>query len=122
VQTDRRREPDPPQPDQQCHQIHRLRTGVFGATAAAGQRPRTDGNQCEWIPDWYWAGGSEQVVEAFSQVDMSAARRHEGTGLGLHLSQKLAELLGGRITFYSTYGQGSTFTVTIPGSLSRPPD
>jgi PAS domain S-box-containing protein len=57
-----------------------------------------------------------KLLEAFSQVDMSVARRHEGTGLGLHLSQKLAELLRGRITFCSTYGQGSTFTVTIPGS------
>jgi signal transduction histidine kinase len=57
-----------------------------------------------------------KLFEAFSQLDMSAARRHEGMGLGLHLSQKLAKLLGGRITFCSTDGQGSTFTVTIPGS------
>jgi protein-histidine pros-kinase len=56
----------------------------------------------------------DKLVEAFSQVDASAARRHEGTGLGLHLSQKLAALLGGRITFRSIYGQGSNFTITLP--------
>jgi PAS domain S-box-containing protein len=55
-----------------------------------------------------------KLFEAFSQVDSSAARRHEGTGLGLYLSQKLAALLRGYITFASEYGHGSTFTVTIP--------
>jgi PAS domain S-box-containing protein len=55
-----------------------------------------------------------RLFEAFSQIDASATGRHEGTGLGLHLSQKLAALLGGHITFRSTVGQGSTFTLTIP--------
>ncbi|HXG51279.1 MAG TPA: ATP-binding protein [candidate division Zixibacteria bacterium] len=50
----------------------------------------------------------------FSQVDASLRRRHEGTGLGLYLSQKLASLLGGAISAESRYGQGSTFTLTIP--------
>jgi len=55
-----------------------------------------------------------KLFEAFSQVDSSAARRHEGTGLGLYLSQKLVTLLRGYITFTSEYGQGSTFTITLP--------
>ena len=55
-----------------------------------------------------------KLFEAFSQVDSSAARRHEGTGLGLYLSQKLVTLLQGYITFASEYGQGSTFTITLP--------
>jgi protein-histidine pros-kinase len=54
-----------------------------------------------------------KLFEAFSQVDVAAARRHEGTGLGLHLSQKLATLLRGSISFVSRYGQGSTFTITL---------
>jgi protein-histidine pros-kinase len=54
-----------------------------------------------------------RLFEAFSQMDMSAARRPEGTGLGLHLSQKLAALLRGSISFVSTSGQGSTFTITL---------
>jgi len=55
-----------------------------------------------------------KLFEAFEQVGPSVSRRHEGTGLGLHLSQKLAGLLGGRITFVSEYGKGSTFTLVIP--------
>jgi signal transduction histidine kinase len=55
----------------------------------------------------------ERLFQAFSQVDSSSTRRHEGTGLGLHLSQKLATLLGARITFHSEFGKGSTFTLTI---------
>jgi signal transduction histidine kinase len=54
------------------------------------------------------------LFEAFSQVDVAAARRHEGTGLGLYLSQKLAVLLRGYITFTSEYGRGSIFTITLP--------
>ena len=56
----------------------------------------------------------DKLFEAFSQVVVPGARRQEGTGLGLHVSQKLATLLGGHITFRSTYGQGSTFTVMLP--------
>jgi len=53
------------------------------------------------------------LFRAFSQVDSSTTRRHEGTGLGLHLSQKLAQLLGGNITFRSEYGAGTTFILTL---------
>jgi len=55
-----------------------------------------------------------KLFQAFEQVDPSGVYRHEGTGLGLHLSQKLADLLGGHITFVSEYGKGSTFTLGIP--------
>jgi protein-histidine pros-kinase len=54
----------------------------------------------------------EKLFGAFAQVD-AANRRHEGTGLGLHLSRKLAALLGGRIAFHSELGKGSTFTMTL---------
>jgi signal transduction histidine kinase len=54
------------------------------------------------------------LFQLFTQVDNSHTRRQEGTGLGLHLSQKLAELLGGRITVTSADGQGSTFTLRLP--------
>ena len=56
----------------------------------------------------------QKLFQAFTQMGNSGARRYEGTGLGLHLSQKLAELLGGRIEFSSQYGQGSTFTLVLP--------
>ncbi|MEI2613087.1 MAG: PAS domain S-box protein [Candidatus Promineifilaceae bacterium] len=57
----------------------------------------------------------DRLFQAFQQLETTGARRHEGTGLGLHLSQKLADLLGGRISFRSEFGQGSTFILMIPG-------
>jgi two-component system sensor histidine kinase/response regulator len=54
-----------------------------------------------------------KLFGAFSQVDPSRQRRHEGTGLGLHLSGKLAELLGGKITVRSEFGRGSTFSLVL---------
>jgi protein-histidine pros-kinase len=54
-----------------------------------------------------------KLFHAFSQIDASSTRRHEGTGLGLHLSQKLADLLGLRITFATRFGEGSTFTLHL---------
>lgn len=50
----------------------------------------------------------------FHQLDMSRTKKYQGTGLGLHLSQKLAHLLGGSIKADSTFGQGSRFVLTIP--------
>jgi protein-histidine pros-kinase len=55
----------------------------------------------------------ERLFQAFSQVDVHATRRREGTGLGLHLSQKLAQLLGGQISVESEYGKGSTFRLVV---------
>lgn len=54
-----------------------------------------------------------KLFQAFSQVDGSSKRHYDGTGLGLHLSRKLAELLGGEITCHSEYGHGSTFVFAL---------
>ncbi len=56
----------------------------------------------------------DRVFDEFVQIENPLQRRVKGTGLGLPLSKRLAELLGGRITVESTLGVGSTFTVTIP--------
>jgi len=56
-----------------------------------------------------------RLFQAFSQLDRSG-HREEGTGLGLHLSQMLAGLLGGHIYCESEYGKGSIFTLTIKDS------
>src|SRR2546429_174969 len=55
-----------------------------------------------------------KLFTAFSQVTSRTEQAQEGTGLGLHLSQKLAEALGGRIELKSEYGRGSTFTLVLP--------
>src|SRR3989440_3684295 len=55
-----------------------------------------------------------KLFTAFSQVTSRTGQAQEGTGLGLHLSQKLAEALGGRIELKSEYGRGSTFTLVLP--------
>ncbi len=54
------------------------------------------------------------LFEAFRQLDATARRHYEGTGLGLHLSKKLLELLGGTIAVESAPGAGTTFTFTLP--------
>ena len=54
------------------------------------------------------------IFEEFSQIEHPLQRRSKGTGLGLPLCRKLAGLLHGRVDVASTYGSGSTFTLTLP--------
>ena len=56
----------------------------------------------------------DHIFEEFGQVEGPHQARVKGTGLGLPLSRKLTELLGGELTVESAPGQGSTFTVRIP--------
>jgi signal transduction histidine kinase/CheY-like chemotaxis protein len=56
----------------------------------------------------------DRIFEDFIQIESSLQKQVKGTGLGLPLSHKLAELLGGSISVRSKPGQGSTFTVSIP--------
>jgi PAS domain S-box-containing protein len=53
------------------------------------------------------------LFEPFAQIEPSLVRKHDGTGLGLHISQRLVNLMGGQILVRSTPGQGSTFSFTV---------
>jgi signal transduction histidine kinase len=62
----------------------------------------------------------ERIFEEFSQLDSALQRKATGAGLGLPLSRKLAELLGGGVAVSSIPGAGSTFSVTIPACYVQP--
>lgn len=62
------------------------------------------------IPQENW----HLLFRPFQQVDSSLSRSHEGTGLGLVLTKRLAELHGGTISFQSESGVGSSFRVWLP--------
>jgi PAS domain S-box-containing protein len=54
------------------------------------------------------------IFERFQQVDSSASRKYEGSGIGLALAKELAQLMGGQISVESEIGKGSRFEVRIP--------
>jgi PAS domain S-box-containing protein len=55
-----------------------------------------------------------QIFDNFMQVDNANTRRYEGSGIGLSISKKITELLGGHIWFDSERGKGSTFYISLP--------
>ncbi len=69
------------------------------------------------------AEGIAQLFQSFTQIDNSSTRRFGGTGLGLVISRRLAEMLGGEIRVESQPGKGSTFTLVIdPGPPEGDPE
>jgi PAS domain S-box-containing protein len=56
----------------------------------------------------------DRIFEPFVQADLSATRRHGGTGLGLAVSRQLARMLGGDLVIEPGEGSGSTFALTLP--------
>jgi CheY-like chemotaxis protein/nitrogen-specific signal transduction histidine kinase len=61
----------------------------------------------------------KDIFKDFSQVDTSITRRFGGTGLGLSVSKKVVELLGGKIGMKSKYGEGSRFWIEVPFQLQQ---
>jgi signal transduction histidine kinase/CheY-like chemotaxis protein len=62
----------------------------------------------------------QRIFQEFTQLDTPLQRRTKGTGLGLPLSKKLAELLGGTLSVQSQPGIGSTFSAVIPRVYEEP--
>ena len=63
----------------------------------------------------------ERLFQPFVQIDSALSRRHEGTGLGLAMVLRLAELHGGTAGVSSVPGSGSTFLVWLPLTEAQPP-
>ncbi len=57
------------------------------------------------------------IFDIFRQADDSHTRRYDGAGIGLSISKKLTELLGGNIWFESIEGKGTTFYFTMPFNI-----
>jgi signal transduction histidine kinase len=66
------------------------------------------------IPQERW----HLLFRPFQQIDSSHTRKHEGTGLGLALTKRLAELHGGTVSFQSTPNKGSIFRVWLPSRVA----
>src|SRR5258707_13200692 len=65
-------------------------------------------------------GQLDRLFTEFHQVDSGPARQHEGTGLGLALTRRFAELHGGEVSVESVPGKGSTFTLRLPLQRTSP--
>lgn len=63
----------------------------------------------------------EQIFQPFHQGDESLTRKYGGTGLGLALSQRYCQMMGGAIALISHPGKGSTFTVRLPADVGDQP-
>jgi PAS domain S-box-containing protein len=61
----------------------------------------------------------DQVFDEFRQESEGLTRAHQGSGLGLTITQRLVEMMGGSIEAESTKGEGSTFTVRLPLHASQ---
>jgi len=60
-----------------------------------------------------------KIFQPFTQADSSTTRKYGGTGLGLTISRRFCQMMGGDIRVESEHGKGSTFTVTLPVRLSE---
>jgi signal transduction histidine kinase len=56
----------------------------------------------------------EKIFDRFYQVDSSLTRKVGGTGIGLNIAKEYVEMHGGKIWVESKFGEGSTFTFTLP--------
>ncbi|NHN29533.1 ATP-binding protein [Paenibacillus agricola] len=93
-----------------------------GADRVVVEVSRTEENVCVKFID-YGLGipdeAKSNIFQPFYRVDNSDRRKIGGSGLGLTIVKKIVEAHGGRVTFDSIYGQGTTFNVMLPLSSNR---
>jgi signal transduction histidine kinase/CheY-like chemotaxis protein len=65
------------------------------------------------------AEGVAKVFEEYTQAERSTSANHGGTGLGLPISKKFAEMMGGEVVLTSEEGVGSVFTLSVPRECSE---
>jgi len=96
-----------------------------GEIKVAAERQLMDGS--DWIlfrvSDTGIGLSSEQIVrlfQSFTQADASTTRKFGGTGLGLALTRRFCQMMGGDVTVHSVPGEGSVFTIKLPGTVVEP--
>jgi signal transduction histidine kinase/CheY-like chemotaxis protein len=60
-----------------------------------------------------------RLFQDFTQADASTTRRFGGTGLGLALTRRFCQMMGGDVTLHSVLGEGSTFTIKLPAIVTE---
>lgn len=63
----------------------------------------------------------QKIFEAFTQADASTTRKYGGTGLGLVITKRFAEMMGGGVEVESAFGHGSTFSIYLPVEVEVDP-
>ncbi len=96
-----------------------------GSITLNADRQRMDGE--EWIvfqiTDTGIGLSAEKIVrlfQDFTQADASTTRKFGGTGLGLALTRRFCQMMGGDVTVQSVDGEGSTFTIKLPAVVHEP--
>jgi len=113
-----------------CQVIHNLLSNAVKFTDAGqitytvrGERTEDDNVRFDFMIRDSGAGIApedlERLFQPFTQVDASSTRRFGGTGLGLTISRRMANIMGGDITVESTPGEGSTFTFSVEAEVVR---
>lgn len=97
-------------------------SGSVAVRVSENKREEINGNICFEVEDTgigISESQKEKLFKSFSQVDGSSTREYGGTGLGLVISKRIVEALGGEIVLESTLRRGSTFRFTIDAEVLK---